>query len=211
MKQVYIAGPMSGLPGYNYDAFDEAAEDWQEKGWAVHNPASSFNRSLEIPYRLYMQAAIALLVQADAIAMLPGWEDSKGAKMEALIAQRLGLPFYNAETHRRMEVEDMDVEEPQVTKTGYKRRAKNHDLLEELAGLASFLAKGNRDGITTSDLRRAALANGILTGDEPPSTLSAIGHAMRRAGLVNSGMTRISDLEVTHGARQTVWMEDLTQ
>ena len=84
-----------------------------------------------------------------------------------------------------------------------------HLHLDALTPLAAELARGNRNGITSTDLRKEAMDRGILTGRESHSRLSCIGHALRRAGLVNTGETRASDLEVTHGVQQTVWVEDL--
>lgn len=209
MKQVYIAGPMTGYEEFNYPLFHRHAVRWEAEGWAVHNPATSFNGNANLPYRLYMQAAINLLMQADAIALLPGWEESKGAKLECLIGQRLGLAFYNAETMKKMRLGDLDVGDPEVLRSGYNQKSKNADLIAALSALAAELAKGNRNGITASDLRRAGLKRGVLTGRESHAQLSCVGHALRRAGLENTGETRASDLEVTHGVQQTVWVEKL--
>lgn len=37
--KVYIAGPMTGLPNHNFEAFNAAAEAWRQAGWEVVNPA----------------------------------------------------------------------------------------------------------------------------------------------------------------------------
>ena len=41
-----------------------------------------------------MRHDLALLLGCDAIAMLPGWERSRGAWLERLIAEALGLPVW---------------------------------------------------------------------------------------------------------------------
>lgn len=41
--RVYIAGPMTGLPEYNFPAFHAAAKAWRDAGWEVLNPAEAFD------------------------------------------------------------------------------------------------------------------------------------------------------------------------
>ena len=100
MQKVYIAGPMTGKHDFNYPAFDRLSLEWEHRGWAVINPANSFNRNQNLTHGEYIRAAIHLILQADALALMVGWEDSRGAKLEAAIAQTLGLPVYQAEDCR---------------------------------------------------------------------------------------------------------------
>ncbi len=94
MKRVYIAGPMTGLPGFNYPAFNRAARILRAKGYHVENPADN-----PVPpcgtWKGYMRMAIAQLVTCDTVALLPGWSDSKGAKVEHQLALDLGLDVLN--------------------------------------------------------------------------------------------------------------------
>ena len=92
---VYIAGPMTGYEDYNYPAFDEAASEWADRGWAVLNPADHFLRDQDLDMSQYMRGAIHALLQADAVALLPGWTNSPGATMEVIMAHRLGLTVYD--------------------------------------------------------------------------------------------------------------------
>ena len=39
---IYLSGPMTGLPEFNYPAFHEAARRWRAIGWDVINPAEHF-------------------------------------------------------------------------------------------------------------------------------------------------------------------------
>jgi hypothetical protein len=96
--KVYIAGPMTGLKDFNYPAFNEAAQRWREAGWTVFNPAENFGGDTTRNYREYMREDLAMLQQADAIALLFGWRLSRGARYELLTAQLLGLVVYNADT-----------------------------------------------------------------------------------------------------------------
>lgn len=90
MKRVYISGPMTGLPDFNYPAFKAAAELLRAKGIEVENPAEN-----PIPdcgsWAGYMRFALVQICRCDAVFMLPGWEKSKGARLELHVAQQLGL------------------------------------------------------------------------------------------------------------------------
>lgn len=91
---------MTGLPNANYEAFNTAAKLWRAAGWDVLNPAESFEGAHGMPYKVYAEHDIALLLASDAIAMLPGWDSptSRGAVWERLIMEKLfRKPVHDAE------------------------------------------------------------------------------------------------------------------
>lgn len=91
MKQrVYIAGPMTGIPELNFPAFHRAASSLRESGYTVINPAE-INPDPNAKWEACMREDIAQLVTCDAIALLPGWQKSRGASLEQHIAKQLGL------------------------------------------------------------------------------------------------------------------------
>ena len=97
--RLYVAGPMTGLPDFNYPAFNAAAEDLRSKGYDVLNPADLESTNLTgkpQEWRWYMRHAIGMVVQADGLAMLPGWENSTGARLEHTIAMALKLDIHPA-------------------------------------------------------------------------------------------------------------------
>jgi hypothetical protein len=96
--RIYIAGPMTGHPKYNFPAFHAAARRLQEAGWEVVNPADNFGGHTNLPRSSYLRADVALLLQCDAMAMLPGWHDSRGAKLEYLLGRELGMPIIDIAT-----------------------------------------------------------------------------------------------------------------
>lgn len=101
---IYIAGPMTGIPGYNYPAFNAEAARLRALGYHVENPAE--NPSMEHraePWQHYMRMAIRQMLTCDAVALLPGWSDSKGASMEYAVATRVGIPCDPAESFTRAE------------------------------------------------------------------------------------------------------------
>lgn len=89
--KVYIAGPMTGLPDFNYPAFFKAAEALQAAGHEPINPARSEGREGCATWLHYMRASLRDIAEADGIALLPGWHDSRGACIEQRLGDDLGL------------------------------------------------------------------------------------------------------------------------
>lgn len=108
---IYIAGPMSGIKEFNFPAFFAAADLLIRLGHRVFNPAErDKSRHGGVDISIGMSGDIAELVSkhgfslrdalrddthyicttANAIAMLPGWEASKGARAEHALAFALG-------------------------------------------------------------------------------------------------------------------------
>jgi hypothetical protein len=86
--KLYIAGPMTGLPDSNYPAFFDAESDLVAWGYKVLNPA----RNPKQPDWLgYMRHAVKQVAESDGIALLPGWEESRGARVEFQLATGMGL------------------------------------------------------------------------------------------------------------------------
>ncbi len=94
-KNVYIAGPMTGIEDYNRRAFYKAhfAIGFYCKG--VLNPASL--PTTLAGHDVYMSICLPMVDAADAMILLPGWESSKGAKLEKMRAENNGIPVYTFE------------------------------------------------------------------------------------------------------------------
>lgn len=87
---LYVAGPMSGLPDFNYPAFHMAAATLRELGYTVTNPAEN-GLPRSAPWAQHMRADIKGLVDCDGLAVLPGHENSVGARIEIELATKLGM------------------------------------------------------------------------------------------------------------------------
>ncbi|CRM70492.1 DUF4406 domain-containing protein [Pseudomonas sp. 58 R 12] len=86
---------MSGLPGLNFPTFHSMKASVRAGGHTVTNPAEL---NPEGGSRTdCMRRDIATLMECDTVATLPGWENSKGARLEVLIAERLGMTVVNAQ------------------------------------------------------------------------------------------------------------------
>ena len=97
-KRVYIAGPMTGLADENFPAFFAAEKVLTDKGFDVFNPASLGHSAPGRDRRWFMRRDLPELIECDAIALLPAWFNSIGAKHELHTAQLLGLEVLDAAT-----------------------------------------------------------------------------------------------------------------
>ena len=105
--KIYLAGPMTGYPEHNFPAFDYAKSRLQFD-WEVISPADMDRKigfdptqgdTLDgIDIHEFTMDCIRRDTEAirnvDALALLHGWERSKGARAEVMLAQWIGLPVY---------------------------------------------------------------------------------------------------------------------
>ena len=89
--KVYIAGPMSGLPEYNYPAFYAGEELLCKQGLNPQNPARNPEQE---NWQGYMKQAIAMMLQCEAVYFLPGWGRSPGALIEFGLAKNIGMTVF---------------------------------------------------------------------------------------------------------------------
>ena len=94
--RIYISGPMSGLPRLNWPLFNRTAVRLRNLRWDVVNPVA-INNDPEADWLDCIIADIRAMQGCTAICMLPGWETSFGARIEHLVAQRLGMQVFNLE------------------------------------------------------------------------------------------------------------------
>ena len=95
---VYISGPITGIEDNNRFAFNEAANGIRDAGYEPINPIEldAFDKG-EMVWSQYLRRDIPEVLRADLIAVLPGWERSKGASLEVYIARQIGIPIVDAE------------------------------------------------------------------------------------------------------------------
>jgi hypothetical protein len=99
--RVYLAGPMSGIDKQNFPAFDAAAKFLRASGLQIVSPAeldspaerkrALTNRPATKTWGAFLARDIEIVAdQCDGIIFLPGWEKSRGARLEAFTALLCG-------------------------------------------------------------------------------------------------------------------------
>lgn len=86
--KVYISGPITGVKNYR-KKFEEAAQKIREQGLEPVNPCEGEEEGHEWEY--YMKRDIKKLMDCQAIFLIPGWEKSRGAQVEAALASELKI------------------------------------------------------------------------------------------------------------------------
>lgn len=102
MTKIYLAGPMSGYPQFNFPAFFAAAKKLREAGFEVISPAEiDCKEDGDVALRSktgdpieasrswgdFLSRDVKLIADTgiEGIVFLPGWSKSKGAKLEAFV------------------------------------------------------------------------------------------------------------------------------
>jgi hypothetical protein len=90
VKRIYVSGPMTGIPDHNFPAFNAEAARLRALGYEVVNPVD-VNPDHGTPWAECLRNDLLALLQCDGIALLPGWESSRGAALELHVARALGF------------------------------------------------------------------------------------------------------------------------
>lgn len=109
--KVYIAGPMSGEDDFNRPAFEAEAARLRHAAFEPISPvelddAEGFDPSDHpadtVPAELYRKFLLRDLVailehDCDAVMVLDGWEESRGAALEVHVARSVDIPIFDEE------------------------------------------------------------------------------------------------------------------
>ena len=135
----YISGGMSGIKNLNAPAFRKAAKSLRKAGHKAISPPEEDKKTfgkkiLDMGNQSKMwqdclKRDLKDLLKCDAIHLLDGWERSKGATLEMMVAKEIGLTFVDARgkiiEEPRGSHESILVESERIT-NGPRRQAYGH-------------------------------------------------------------------------------------
>lgn len=102
-RWIYLAGPMTGLPDFNYPEFNRVSNILRRNRHVVYSPAE-FDDPKSFAEPAFVRRAFSnfcrhITLQADALVVLPGWRASFGAVAEVALANALHTHVFEWEDH----------------------------------------------------------------------------------------------------------------
>lgn len=112
---VYISGRMTGVEDHGTSAFADAREKLRSEGFTVLCPSEasiSHNASEKRSREFHLRRDISMVLLADQVCVLPGWELSKGAAIEVMVAVALGIKVWEYDTREVINDEVLETMDP---------------------------------------------------------------------------------------------------
>ena len=112
--RIYLAGPMTGIPQFNFPAFDAAANALRKEGYTILSPHELDSVEVQAAAwaspdgkldggmvagetwgQILGRDVETIADRVDAIAFLPDWHKSRGARLEAFVGLLCGKKFFD--------------------------------------------------------------------------------------------------------------------
>ena len=114
MKPFYIAGPMTGIPQFNFPAFEAAAQDLRARGFEITSPHENDTPAVQQAAWASPDGALddsgkiagetwgdilardvkLVADECGGVVLLDNWHKSRGARLEAFVAIQCQLPVF---------------------------------------------------------------------------------------------------------------------
>lgn len=87
---IYLAGPITGFPDRNRNQFNKWADRLRLCGHKVFNP-TTLPEDMKESKALAYELQYICLQDVEGVAFMPGWENSKGSRVEHALAVALNI------------------------------------------------------------------------------------------------------------------------
>jgi nucleoside 2-deoxyribosyltransferase len=92
--KIYISGKISGIENEAPKLFQEVEDVLIANSHEVVNPMK-LPHNHDKSWESYMKEDLKAMLDCDGVVLLNNWFDSKGAKIECDLAEKLGMDIYN--------------------------------------------------------------------------------------------------------------------
>lgn len=100
-KRIYISGPMTNVPNLNLLTFENMASHLRTLGFLPIIPHVN-GLPITSSYNAHLVRDIETLLSCDGVVLLQGWNKSRGALIEAFVADQMQIPlFYEGKTYEQ--------------------------------------------------------------------------------------------------------------
>lgn len=115
IRHIYLAGPMTGYPEFNYPLFRKVTAELRGRGHVVYDPSEFPHNSSAGPFpfrKAFVSYSTFICLTADTIVLLPGHEYSIGATAERALARVCGIDAFEYITAGVYSPHDLKAEMP---------------------------------------------------------------------------------------------------
>jgi hypothetical protein len=95
VKKIYLCGPITGRPDYEQHflkAEEAILRRAKHAGLRIRAVNPSRFQLKEAPWEICLRYSIMAMLSCDGIALLQGWENSQGCRLELSLAGQLAIP-----------------------------------------------------------------------------------------------------------------------
>lgn len=114
VKQYYLAGPMSGIPQFNYPKFIRITSELRSAGLVIHSPVemdtpkmqeaamenltgdlTKLQKDTDETWGDVLAKDVKLIADVvDGVIVMDGWEKSRGARLESFVCHLTKKPLF---------------------------------------------------------------------------------------------------------------------
>ena len=130
----YLAGPMTGIPQFNFPLFFAVTEKLRGLGYEIISPAelddeedegaamsspdgavgSGTGSTVNKTWGDFLMRDVKLIADTcKGIIFLPGWQQSRGARLEAFVAILCGHEFFECKFDEVGDIDDLEGVDPE--------------------------------------------------------------------------------------------------
>ena len=95
LTRIYLSRPMAGYEENNHPAFEKECQRLRKAGFDVVSPHEL--EAADESWDSWLRADLREMLTCEAVVTLPGWQASRGARLETSVAIMVGMPVMSVD------------------------------------------------------------------------------------------------------------------